>query len=260
MFKKILINITKKINKSNSSIFLIIFLGLIIIMNKVDFTQNLAKIFSIPYLERLNRVYGFCGGESIGYLKYINEKYDLKYNPIIINYDHTPEVNWAILNTRKKKDDKNQINYIILNYPETETKDNLIKKSLRRNNLNNFEISTNFFYIKNIEIIEIIKNKKELELLTIEIKIKNTTTTDQGINKKITIKNNSPNSNFVKEILNFNYNFDPYDKIYINLLGKNNQNINSDIMAINLYLKNQINIKDFNIIDNFDNCFFAKKK
>ena len=59
-----------------------------------------------------------------------------------------------------------------------------------QNNLNNFEISTNFFYIKNIEIIEIIKNKKELELLTIEIKIKNTTTTDQGINKKITIKNN----------------------------------------------------------------------
>ena len=80
-----------------------------------NFFLNIQNIFTNDFNKRVENVYGFCGNESIGYLKYIKKKYQLYDNPKIINYTHTPDVSWAI--TNPKNINKESKNIILLNYP-----------------------------------------------------------------------------------------------------------------------------------------------
>ena len=64
----------------------------------------------------------------------------------------------------------------------------------------------------------------------------------------------------INQLVDIYYEFDPYDKLYINILDKNNANINKNINLVIIYFNNEINLKDFNIIDNFENCYYIKKK
>ena len=91
----------KKINKHILLVVLIIFFSV-----KIDFFKNFYNIFSKNYDERMNIVYDFCFEEGIGYLRYIKKKFNINDNPTIINFEHVPNNNWAIINTNainKKK-------------------------------------------------------------------------------------------------------------------------------------------------------------
>jgi len=100
----------------NKKIFLnsLIIFFFIILLFKTNLTKNIISVYNLNEKDRLIRNYGYCGGESIGYLKYLKKKFNFESNPKIINFIHTPPINWSIYNPNKyKKSDY----LIILNYP-----------------------------------------------------------------------------------------------------------------------------------------------
>ena len=92
---------------------------------KTNFFKNLAEVTLHKFDDRIINKYGYCSGESIGYLLYLKKEYQIKDNPIIVNYVHTPQVNWAIINT--KIINKNSEKLIFLNYPGSKIEINLVK-------------------------------------------------------------------------------------------------------------------------------------
>ena len=102
----------KKFLKKRFIFFLLILFALLYKINPI---KNFSEIISYKLPERLENMYGYCGGESIGYLRYIKKEFDLKANPEIINFVHTPPNLWSIYEAKfnNYKSDKK----IVLNYP-----------------------------------------------------------------------------------------------------------------------------------------------
>ena len=111
----------KNISQKILLLILILYCGI-----NTNFFRNLAEIVLFKFDTRIKNTYGFCSEEIIGYLLYLKEKYEIKDNPKVVNYIHTPNVTWAIINT--KKIDKNSKKFILLNYPGSEFKINLKQK------------------------------------------------------------------------------------------------------------------------------------
>ena len=212
---------------------------------KTNFVKNSHLIISKNYDDRINLAYGFCSPEGIGYLRSIKKKYEFKKNPKIINYEHVPQNNWAILNTQNIGQKTNKI--IFLNYPGLEYNIDLNKISRKKYELKDVEfLAQNFESIINIKILDNSYSKDksiELEVFTI----------DKSLNKKI-IKNVILKTN-KNEIINliFNELNLSESKLFFKL---NNSN---EIKNIILTLKNKYNLNDFKILDEFENCFFAEK-
>ena len=80
---------------------------------KTNFFRNLAEVLLFKFEDRIENKYGFCSEESIGYLFYLKKKYQIRDNPKVINFIHTSQVNWAIINT--KIINKNSNKFILLN-------------------------------------------------------------------------------------------------------------------------------------------------
>ena len=203
--------------------------------------------------ERIVNTYGFCRGESIGYLLYLKKKYEIKDNPKIINYIHTPNVNWAIINTEIIN--KNSKKLILLNYPGPK-----IKINLKKINNNLFELQqTDFFFNKfnNIESVEILNNLKNFKKINWELAV---VTTDRYGNEKIVkefnIKNFLGESLRIKlDILNQGLNLNE-QKLYFKIKNINTDKIED--LTIYLILKNKYILEDFQIIDKIDNCYYIK--
>ena len=106
---------------------------------KTSFLENLINISKNNENERITKLYGYCKNESIGYLKYLKKKYNIKSNPKIINYVHTAQVNWAIYETTSQNEDSTKL--IILNYPGNEIN---LKLSYFKDNF--YELKDSYFY------------------------------------------------------------------------------------------------------------------
>ena len=144
----------------------------------------------------------------------------------------------------------------MLNYPGSESKINLKKIN---NNL--FELTNAYFFstdkfnkIESIEILNTSDNFKkinwELEMLTVD-KYKN-----KKIIKKFDIENIlNKNLEIKLNILNENLNLNE-KKLYFKIKNKNTANI--DDLKIYLIFKNKYILKDFQIIDKTDNCYYVK--
>ena len=109
-------------------------------------------------------------------------------------------------------------------------------------------------------LVELLSKNKEFTPITAELIISNKVNTKKKFYKKIKINNSSINNLEINQLVDIYYEFDPYDKLYINIFDKNNANINKNINLVIIYFKNEINLKNFNIIDNFENCYYIKKK
>ena len=230
-----------KIKKKNRNILLIILI--IFFAVKVDFFKNFYNVFSKNYDERMNIVYDFCFDEGIGYLRYIKKKFNINDNPTIINFEHVPNNNWAIINTNaiNKKSDK----IIFLNYPGPEQ---VVKLNKIKNNLYEFkDVEFHKDKYSKIKKIEIISENPPKENFTIEI-----FTVDKSLNKKHIKK-----INFLKST-NFPINL-LFDKI--NLSDKKLffklENID-DNFKLNLLLTNKYFLNQYKIIDKFKKCYFVK--
>ena len=220
---------------------------------KTNFFRNLAEVALHKFDDRIINKYGYCSGESIGYLLYLKKKYQIKDNPKIVNYTHTPPVNWAIVNTETI--DKNSKKLILLNYPGPE-----IRIDLKKINNNLFEFNDAAFFsnkFDKIESIEIVNNSKNFEKINWKIDI---ITIDKSRNKK-NIKAFDIKA-FLGESVKINL------EVFfenINLGGKKfyfkikNGNISRyKNLQLKIVLKNKYILENFQIIDSINNCYYVR--
>ena len=224
--------------------FILLFFILFIFLYTINPIKNFSEIISYKLPERLEKIYGYCGGESIGYLKYIKKKYKLNANPEIINFVHTPPNLWSIYEAKFKnnKSDKK----ILLNYPGKKIQIDLISLG---NNIFEFRDPYYFSTISNV-IKKIYSKKTSLKIDYLEF-----------------YRNNlSNNSNLIKKS-KLNYKDLNEYKLQINLeefeIGENrlfikiiSNEVYGESSAIKLELENKIDINDYKIIDNHENCYF----
>jgi|TARA_B110000881_G_C18492843_1_gene472737 hypothetical protein len=116
------------------------FLALILLVIILEDSQTIKKTFfliSKDYKSRMIDHHGYCGGESIGYIDYLYQKYNFKKIPKIINAD-VPDEYWSLFkfdkNIRNKK--YNYEYLILLNYSHKK----IVSKEF---NINNYEVIEN---------------------------------------------------------------------------------------------------------------------
>ena len=235
-------------NNKNLLFYLIIsFLILILIYNN-NLAKKTYKIISIDYNDRINNIYGFCGNESVGYLKYIKKKYNIKDNLKIFDYAVNASAAWAINNPQNKSIDSK---FILLNYPETFdikfSNDN--KGPWYKNQDIQYSEGINYIYFNlnknNIKIngsIEIIKKSLNKEKIIHSFKI------NQIINNKQKIY-----ENYLSNDLNARK-----DLVYLRVKLMDKRNFKY-INSISINLKNMFDINKFKIIDKFENCYYVSK-
>jgi len=106
--------IISKKNFVNNILLIILFL---IIIKQTNFFRNAYFVIKEPYNERLLKQYDFCGYESIGFLSYIKNKYNINYNIPIINFGNSPTPKWLFSDLKNINNDKKMI---ILSYGKNE--------------------------------------------------------------------------------------------------------------------------------------------
>ena len=225
---------------------LIVFLLLI-----SNFFNNIQNIYINNFDKRIDAIYGFCKNESIGYLKYIKKKYELDNNPKIINYIHTPNVNWIMMNPKKLN--SNSKNLILLNYPGENIN---LNYSILFNNT--YKVANLYFYEDKIDQIdnitfyfrEKIKQDFSLQLFS------NSKLNHKKLLKKIT------NGNIITENkykFNLNLNLEKIGLKENSLIFKIDNPNNVPIKEIKISAKNKININDFRLIDHYQKCYVLEK-
>ena len=236
---------TKKYKK-NFGILIIGFLILSFIYNHNIF-RKLYNVFVINYESRLTKKYGYCFRESVGFLRMLKKKYRFNFNPLIVNYENSvPSSGWSIYDNHNKTDNKHKI---LLNYPK-----NL---SLHFKPLNKIFYSEGTVRHSN-GVSNIIFELKDKHIrINSKIKIYRKTLNKKDIiyeeNFHKLIKNNQiiPIEFKTKEINSV------YRPTYIeisNLSGDQIGKINSIILNLN----HEFNLKDFTIIEKFNNCYYVK--
>ena len=239
--------------KKKSQVLVLLILIIICGIN-TNFFKNFTEVILHKFDDRIVNRYGFCSGESIGYLLYLKKKYEIKNNPKIINYAHTPSVNWAIINTKNINQSSKKL--ILLNYPGSELKINLNKIN---NNL--FELSDAYFFSKDkfskIESIEILNNSNNFKKINWKLDL---LTIDKYGNKKIVKEFNINNIlterlKIKLDILNKNLNLNE-KKLLFRIKNKNSTQIEN--LQIYLILKNKYILEDFQIIDKINNCYYVE--
>ena len=238
---------SKKIKK-NIGILIVGFLVLIFIFNQNLF-RKFYNIINFDYESRISKSGGYCSDDSVGYLRYLKKKYDFKFNPTVINYeDSVPNSNWAIYDTRLKDDNTHKV---LLNY---------------RNKLFlEFEPSVKNFYSKNT-----VKYSSGISEIYFDLKVQSINLSSNltiyrknfGIKEKEIIY-----SKFFDEIIKNNesikidYDTKKINNIYkptfleINNLDK--EKINK-INSITLVLKNEFDLNNFQILNNYGDCYYVR--
>lgn len=225
---------------------LIVFLLLI-----SNFFNNMQNIYINNFDKRIEAIYGFCKNESIGYLKYIKKKYELDNNPKIINYIHTPNVNWIMMNPKKLN--FNSKNLILLNYPGENIN---LNYSILFNNT--YEVTNLYFYEDKIDQIDNITfyfRKKIKQDFSLQL-FSNSKLNHKKLLKKIT------NGNIITENkykFNLNLNLEKIGLKENSLIFKIDNPNNVPIKEIKISAKNKININDFRLIDHYQKCYVLEK-
>ena len=220
---------------------------------KTNFFRNLAEVALHKFDDRIINKYGYCSGESIGYLLYLKKKYQIKDNPKIVNYVHVADANWAIVNT--KIIDKNSKKLILLNYPGPE-----IRIDLEKINSNLFEFKDAIFFsnkFNKIESIEIVNNSKNFAKIKWKIDI---VTIDKSRNKKnikaFDIETFLNESVKIKlDIFFKNLNLGE-EKLYFKIINRNISKFEN--LQLKIILKNKHILENFQIINNIDNCYYVR--
>tara|TARA_B100000989_G_C19370496_1_gene397158 strand:- start:168 stop:593 length:426 start_codon:yes stop_codon:yes gene_type:complete len=131
---------------------------LLILFLTILFIENLKihkKIFILLTKDpekRLVDQQGYCGGESVGFIKFLYKKYDFKSIPMIINFDNkVPDNYWSIFKFDKKVRKNIFTNYdyiILLNYNYKDIKKGIKDKNFNLENYNIIESYKNCFLYK----------------------------------------------------------------------------------------------------------------
>jgi len=236
--------LAKKFKKN----FGVLIIGLLILsfIHNHNIFRKLYNIFVTNYESRLTKKQGYCSRESVGFLRMLKKKYKFNFNPLIVNYeDAVPDSGWSIYDNHNKTDSKHKI---LLNYPK-----NL---SLRFKPLNKI------FYSKGT-----VKHSSGISNIIFDLKDNHI-----RIDSKIKIYRKTFNK---KEIIIYEDNFHKLVKNNqiipiefktkkINSLFKPtfielsdlSENQTGKINSIIVNLNHEFNLKDFTIIEKFNNCYY----
>ncbi len=228
---------------------LLVIICLFFLLDKTNFIKDFYRVVKFDEHSRIVDKYGYCGGESIGYLKYLKQKYNFKSNPKIINYIHSPSSLWSIYDTNfSNLDSKFEI---LINHPGRE-----IDIQLPIIDMNLFELKKNIYSLGRVS-----KEKIELSL------------TDKSINElKIEFYNADDlrdlnifqTLNIVKSPSSDKFTLNNID----NILGIGKKNIFLKIITnkgiysnenLKLIFQNKYQLDRLEIIDNYKNCYLIKK-
>ena len=99
----------KKINKNQYLSFILVFIILLIIVKQTFFLRNAYFVINFNFKERLLKQYEFCGYESLGFLDYIKQKYNLSQKIPIINFGNSPNPSWFYADLKDSKDNNKAI-------------------------------------------------------------------------------------------------------------------------------------------------------
>ena len=230
-------------NKNKVFYFITIML-IIMLFYKTSFLENLINISKNNENERITKLYGYCDNESIGYLKYLKKKYNIKSNPKIINYVHTPQVNWAIYETTSQNEDSTKL--IILNYPGNEIN---LKLSYFKDNF--YELKDSYFYsiisssIKSLKIKNFTKSS-----INISFYLKDTSNNLKKL-KTLNVEKNKVTNDFI-----INQTFDDFKltglRFFLKIDGLKKK---SELL---IKLKNRYDLLNFTILDQYQNCYFIE--
>ena len=232
--------------KKNFVLLIIGFLILSFIHNHNIF-RKLYNIFVTNYESRLTKKQGYCSRESVGFLRMLKKKYKFNFNPLVVNYeDAVPDSGWSIYDNHNKTDKNHKI---LLNYPK-----NL---SLYFKPLNKIFYSEDTVRHSN-GISNIIFDLKD-EHIKIDSKIKiysktfNTKEIIYEENFHKLVENNQiiPIEFKTKKINSI------YKPIFVEILDLSDNQIGK-INSIILNLNHEFNLKDFTIIEKFNNCYYVK--
>ena len=245
-------NMKKKTKKSISILYtwVIFFLIIIIINNNNIFKKTFKIIKKENYSKRIENAYGYCNGPSVGYLKFIKEKFKLKFNPKIINFDQTSPSDWSIYDLRLEK---NNNKIILLNYKKTLS---FIFNKQKKNewtfndqiqkieSINKIEFTTIYndeTYIDGILSLYEVNSRKQKKLIY-----------KKNINQII---NSKPiNINFKTE--DFNTYFGSFLIEFDSLKNDNLKNIKNIIISTDNYF----NIENYEIINQEKNCYYVSSR
>ena len=226
---------------------LLVFTLFLVLVYKIDFPRKLYNLISLNYDQRINKIYGYCSDYSAGFINDIYNKYEFDQLPEIIKYTGSRNPYWIIPDIKNKS----KSDYIFIKY------NNNNKINLRTiNNSYIYEFSYSNFH------------KTPFNLLFLESEIDNLNRIDIYENEKKIFELNLKNINrekayykikFNEKIKNhFLQNFHSQKKYVFKPIYKNFSNkITIDDMSIHLI--NKYDLKDFKVIDQYENCYYAKK-
>lgn len=244
----------KKNNNSNNVLYAIIlfFLISILITDNDIFKKTYKIINNENYTKRIENNYGFCEKSSIGYLRYIKKKYDLSFNPKIINFKKNAPLNWAIYDLNFNNDD-NKI--ILLNYNKN------LDLNFTKHKINSWQFKEDYneIDIKSINEIKFhtINNdtrymEGKINLYKVNSKNKKNLIYTWKINQNISTKsfytNNTTNDLYAI-----------HEKLIIELDILDNK-ILDEIVNITLRGKNIVDIEKFNIINQIGDCYYVSAR
>ena len=241
----------KKKNK-NTLLQLIITILFIVFVYQTKTLQNLINVTINSYETRFSKIHDFCSVESVGYLKYIKKKYKLNKRPKIINYIHTPNLSWVMVNP---KEINNYSDYkVLLNYPGKLF--NLNFKTIKNNS---YQVSKLNFYrdkINEIKTIEISFNEKFKPNNELIVELYSNAITNQ----KYKIETYKSFIFKTDNIIKFNINFDLVNfrntSESLTFMIKNLRG--NKIDKISFTALNKYDIQKFKVIDNYENCYLVK--
>ena len=229
-------------------IIIIFFLTLILI--KTSTTNNLINLVKYNYDERWNKVYGFCENEALGFVRYINEKYNFAKIPKIVNFKKFPDASWTFMRSdiNQSKDKIILLNYI----PKQKYKLKKIK--------NNKYISENtIFSVSSVD--SVIMNKSEGSLKG-KLKIYKSDAHKNILIDEIKFDEKNEKIIFNKfRDMKLNNPLDPLDrerKYIIQIETENNIDL-SKIKDLSIIFNNIYNLKEYEILESYNNCYFIKK-
>lgn len=133
--------------------FLLILFVSILFLENLQIYKKIFILISKNPDKRLIDQNGYCGGESVGFIKFLFRKYDFKDIPKIINNGRmVPDSYWSIFKFDKNvRENRFNYNYIILlnyNFPKKNKIISLEKKQIDLNNYNIIENYENCFLLK----------------------------------------------------------------------------------------------------------------
>ena len=233
-----------KSTKSLKIKYIILFFIILCFLYKINPIKNFSDIIGFKLTERMENIYGYCGGESIGYLKYIKKKFKLNSNPEIINFVHTPPNLWSIFEPKFNnfKSDKK----IVLNYPGRNIEVDLIGLG---NNIFEFKDPYYFSTISN-NIKKIYSKKTNLKIDYLEF-YKNNYSNNLNLLKKSKLGYKNLDKH------NLQINLEEFEigekRLFIKIISNEVYDKNSEIK---LELENKLDIDNYEIIHNHKNCFF----